>query len=812
VAQTSPALAVGSVDTGPVQEVVVTARKKAENLQDVPLSITAVTSQQLIATGATSLESITELSPGVTYTSFGAEANAQIIIRGISDNSGGYSTSQNVSVFLDGIYIKNPSAIDLAIGGVDRVEIVKGPVNTIYGRNAFMGAVNYVTKTPGDTIHIDAAYTAGTEGREVGEASISGPIIDGLLKGSIAGTYDTFDGLRDGVTHDYTNGHEKKDLLATLVLTPNSHITITPVFYHGDDFFTQPTTVSYASNCGVPGQTFLAGGDPYCGSLNKNQIGPYAAAYNPGAGAEGLDRRVNHLHVDAKFAYDFGTVDVLAGGNSIQTKNANEFDGSRYGTPFPTDTAAYAAANPSAFGPPGDGNGPTTLAESIFGAQTTEKDASIEGRYDSPQQYRVRVSFGGFYFYDVSSVFNTFGIYAPNVPPGYVLSTYFGPGTAAFYQTTNGQPNGSLLNYAKTGVEDKSGFVSGEVDLLKGPSYGVVTLGEELRYTNEDQKSSSTVGGGNYATASFGFTTSRTTLAWKPTPNYNVYFSAANGEKSGGFNSTAYSPLDATFAPETDWSYELGIKGNLFEHRLAYDVDVFHTDIDGLQQLSAPSAVKPNNPPVLVVKNFGTNTEDGIEAELKYDTGFGLVVGGGVALQDPRFGGQSYDSSDVGSCALIASCAPHLTYIKNVNGKPVVTTAADPIGVHVINLKGFRLPFASDETLNLNAEYRHPFEMYKFPDGHWFARIDYRYESKQYADLPNFSYYDARNVINLHLGIENRSWSVVGEILNATNDKTPIGGGYDSASNGILNATAEALATSVLPDSRTFSMRFAYHY
>ena len=92
--------------------------------------------------------------------------------------------------------------------------------------------------------------------------------------------------------------------------------------------------------------------------------------------------------------------------------------------------------------------------------------------------------------------------------------------------------------------------------------------------------------------------------------------------------------------------------------------NVFHTDIDGLQQLSAPSAIQPNDPPVLVVKNFGTNTEDGIEAEAEYKTDFGLVVGAAAALQDPRFGGGSYDSSDVGSCALIASCASRVTYVK----------------------------------------------------------------------------------------------------------------------------------------------------
>ena len=330
------AVAQSAVDSAPVQEVVVTARKKAENLQDVPLAITAVSSQELVATGATSVEDITQLSPGVTYTSFGAEANAQVIIRGVSDTSGGYSTSQNVSTFLDGIYIKNPSAIDLSLGGVDRVEIVKGPVSTTYGRNAFMGAINYVTSTPGNTLHADAAYTVGDHGRNVGYASVSGPIIDGVLKGSIAGTYDSYDGYdHDPVTHVYTNGHDKKDLLATLVFTPISQVTITPVFYHGDDFFTQPTEVSYKSNCGTPSSAFT--GNFYCGDLDKNQIGPYGSA-TPGGYSTGLTRRVNHLHVDAKYVGDFGTIDVLAGGNSITTESFTEFDATRFGLPFPANS------------------------------------------------------------------------------------------------------------------------------------------------------------------------------------------------------------------------------------------------------------------------------------------------------------------------------------------------------------------------------------------------------------------------------------------------------------------------------------------
>ena len=789
----TPVLAETTVDT--VAEVIVTSRKKAENLQDVPLAITAITAAQLEATGASGLEDISQLSPGVTYTSFGAQANAQVIIRGVSDTSGGYSTSQNVSTFFDGIYIKNPGAIDLSLGGVDRVEVVKGPVSATYGRNAFMGAVNYVTAVPGNTFHEYGDYTVGDHGRTKVEAGVSGPIIEGILRGSIAGTYDSLDGFQDSVTKAYSNGHDRKDVLVTLVFTPTNNITITPVFYHGDDFFTQPTTVSYKSNCGGPQGAFTGYGDTYCGDLGQNQIGPYVAANAPGSGASGLTRRVSHLHVDAKFDYDFGTIDVLAGGNAITTASSNEFDATRYGLPWPTVNAISGAA------------GPTTLAESLFGARSSENDTSLELRYDSPKQNRLRFSFGGYYFYNVSTISNTFGVYAPNVPAGYKLSSFFGPFVAGLYQTSSGQPNGSALNFAKSTVEDQSGFVSGEFDILKN-----LIIGEEIRTTDETQKLSQQLGGGNYLSAKFTPLTSRTTLTWKPTTDYTVYLSGANGEKSGGFNSTAYSPLDATFAPETDRSYELGIKTTLLDRRLQLNADVFHTDIKGLQQLSAPSAIAPNKPAVLVVKNFGTVNEDGFEAEAKYVTDFGLKLGAGIAIQNPRFGSSSYDTSDVLACANIAGCASKLVYVKNVNGAEVLTTSADPAAVHAINLKGNHLPFASDYTLNFNADYRHALETSLIHNAEMFFRVDYRLEGKQYAELPNFSYVGDRTVINLHAGIERGPWTATLALLNATDDKTPIGGGYDTAANGTLDAAGSATATSVLPDGRTFAAKFSYKY
>ena len=826
----APAFAQSATDTVGPQEVVVTARKKAENLQDVPLAITAITAQQLTATGTVDLSGITELSPGVTYSSFGAEANAQIIIRGISDTTEGAATSSNVSVFLDGIYIKNTSAIDLSLGGVDRVEVVKGPQSTTYGRNAFMGAVNYVTATPGNTLHADAAYTVGDHGRNVGYASVSGPIIDGILKGSISGTYDSFDGYdHDKVSGTYTNGHDKKDVLAKLVFTPIANLAITGVFYHGDDTFTQATDVSYAGNCGGP--DIITGNFKVfafqCGDLGKNQIGPYGAdvPYETG-----LTRRVNHFHVDAKYTSDYGTVDVLAGGNSITTESITEFDASRFGVPFGTTNATTGAA------------GPTVLAESEFGTYQTEQDASIEARYDSPQQYRARFSFGGYYYNDDSTIFNVYGVYAPsNVPAAYYIPAGATAGGVpagytlnSFAPTSNGKPTASF-NAAKSGISDTSEFVAGEFDILK-----TLTLSEELRALSEKVRSTNSsldgysnaaaLGGVNYQRAKFSPLTSRTTLSWKPTKNYNIYFSAANGEKSGGFNFGGLG-ADATFAPETDWSYELGVKSTLLDHHLTVNADVFHTDISGLQAYGAGSTPNAGGFTLAEIKNYGSVTEDGFELEAKYNTDFGLTLGGGLAIQDPRFGKNSFDTGDTYStgltdtphntnfgCAAIPSCAAsRLVYLQTSStGAQVVVPAGTAGAIQAINLKGLHLPFAADFTLNLNGEYRHPVT-WSYLDGYMpkaeaFARVDYRYEGKEYADVPNFAYVSPKNIVNLHAGIENYHWSVTLELLNATNDRTPIGAGLGSLANATEGAHYIATPEAYLPDGRTFSARFAFHY
>lgn len=773
----SPAAAQAAADTsasaGTIETVVVTARKKSEDLQSVPLSITALTAEQLTATSSTSIADIANLTPGLTFNGAGAQANESPVIRGLSDTSGGEATSSNVSIFLDGVYIANPSAIDLSLGGLARVEVVKGPVSGLYGRNAFTGAINYVTAPPTNEFHTDDAVTFGSDGRRIVEVGASGPIISDVLTGRFAGTYDHIDGtFKDPVSGVYGNGHDRLDFLASLNYTPDEHISITPVVYYGNDIFTSPVDVTYAQNCAI------GTSNSYCGDLGKNQIGPFLAS-NVGANVTGLTRHVVHVHDDNKFTYSFGTIDVLLGYNDIKTMSITEFDGTELGTTY----ALYLPGHNNPFA--GNPTVGTVHAKNFFGDQASERDTSVEARYDTPQDERFRVSLGGYYYFHIGTNNNTFGIDGTNIPAGTVLNFI-----AQNYVTTHGQ-SAALLNFARTRTEDYSGFAGFEFDILPN-----LTASGLIRYTSETQGQKSTACVSCNAT--FDSVTSNSSLTWKPTDRITAYISVANGEKSGGFNGAALGPADATFSPEKDWNYEIGAKTTLLDDHLKLNADVFHTDVSALQVIGPPSTAGAIG---LVVKNFGSLSADGFELESEYVDDSGINIGGGLAYTDPRFNAGSNDFSDGAACALIPSCA----------ASRLVTVG----GHSAVNLNGLAPPFESDWTFNATFGYHHALSI--LPGFDWFFRADYRYESKQYNTVDNFAYYGPRNNINLHAGVESENWTFTAYVLNLGNDKTPVTNlfngtlnGFDAPPVGVYGVNW--IPTSELPDGRTYAFRLAYHF
>ena len=158
-----------------LEEIVVTARKREELLQTVPLAITAFTSDDLTKRVARDMRDISALTPGFNFEDFGGFGNTAPVIRGATQIAG--STEQPVSFFLDGVYLPRSYVTDVGFAGIDRIEVVKGPQSARYGRNAFMGAVNYVTKKPTDEWKINGEGTWGNGRRLDGDLTISGPIV-----------------------------------------------------------------------------------------------------------------------------------------------------------------------------------------------------------------------------------------------------------------------------------------------------------------------------------------------------------------------------------------------------------------------------------------------------------------------------------------------------------------------------------------------------------------------------------------------------------------------------------------------------------
>ena len=195
----------GSADDG---EIVVTARRREENLLDVPIAITAISGQQLANSGAADITALAETVPNVTLEpSRGTNSTLSAFIRGIGQQDPVSGFEPGVGLYLDDVYLNRPQAAVLDIYDVERVEILRGPQGTLYGRNTVGGAVKYVTRRLGDTAHLNVRATYGSYNQADGVVSFSLPMGNTGLRfgGAIARL------TRDGFGTNLTTGAENYD-------------------------------------------------------------------------------------------------------------------------------------------------------------------------------------------------------------------------------------------------------------------------------------------------------------------------------------------------------------------------------------------------------------------------------------------------------------------------------------------------------------------------------------------------------------------------------------------------------------------------
>lgn len=165
-----------------IEEVVVTARKRAENLQDVPIAVSAFTKQTIEDAGIERPQDFINLTPNVTIVDTANAGDTQVTIRGITSTRDAEGTFAYV---VDGVLITNPNGFNQELFDIEQIEVLKGPQGALYGRNAVSGAILVTTKKPGDETEASIRVGAGSDGLLKTRASLSGSLSDSL-KGVIA--------------------------------------------------------------------------------------------------------------------------------------------------------------------------------------------------------------------------------------------------------------------------------------------------------------------------------------------------------------------------------------------------------------------------------------------------------------------------------------------------------------------------------------------------------------------------------------------------------------------------------------------------
>ncbi|MFZ4110424.1 MAG: TonB-dependent receptor [Polymorphobacter sp.] len=828
----TPGMAVGqTIDERPSDngEIVVTARKRAERLQDVPISIQALSGTEMERLGLKDLESVARFSPSLVFDRGANPEASTIAIRGLSPTRG----RPNAAILVDGIDVTS-EAIGSAGGGIllsqrlldlERVEVVRGPQSVQYGRSAFAGAIQYVTANPSDDLTATVSAEAGSHNRFAVRGSISGPVIEGLLGVRVAGAAWSEGGFyRDQALSARLGGGHGTGFAITALLTPASNLSFKGRLDYFDDSFRPAAQYLVRSNTGLINSanntalaTAVAGGVTsssafagYRGTIpDANQLGNPRYSPDPltGRSFEGSHREVMRATLVSTFDAGPATVTAWTGYTDGNFSNRQDFD-----------------QDAILVGPPGQQTDSASRSF-IADSNTLLKQFSQELRISTATNKPIRLTLGGLYWSEDSSrlsrtltvacaatIPECAGGAAGRIP---FINLVDDP---ASRRLRHGSVYGGLEWQAMPTVKfTVEGRYSWENERVIGSNCGLPTNRFGVRCGDPFATSaqvppvfgpSSLLGDGRTLAAAFAvpvtmrtknnFFTPRFIAEWKAGPDALLYASASKGVKPGGTSTLAAgawfdSDLDGDtdevhFGAETLWSYELGTKLGLFDNRLRLNLAGFLQRYADKQVVSQRST--PSGSPVAVIENAGKARVWGLEVDASVKITEGLNLGLAYTFLDTRytkfqiFTDTKSNIIDAGECVVVTI------------GKPVCQ----------VDLSGNQLEKSPRHSLVGTVSYVQPLtkSIRLFTEG------NFNYRSKRFVDQWNNRVLKGYSQTDIRLGLRTDRFEILGYINNLFDDDTVRSadtktGDVDRIGLGLSSASQVVLAT--LPEPRTYGLR-----
>ena len=670
-------------NTGGIDEIVVTAQRREENLQDVPISVSAFGAKQIEEKGLTEISRLEGLVPGFTFGRSGADARPAI--RGVRTESVDVNADTTIGLFIDGIYQSRSSQATLGFVDLERVEVQRGPQGTLYGRNTFGGNMSISTAQPDLTDYFGGADLTIGENNQVRISGFVNAALSDTVGLRIAGAYETSDGWVKNVNPAGGNlfDDDNKYIRGTLKLQPSENLTAVFKFDYarrggnGGSAFGYKLVGSYfhvpsnqqlfnatpvilntrggnrdgivdaplPTDQGIP---LFAAGDPY--SINNEYRGS-------------LDLRNTGLAANIAYEFDGVTLKSITGYSDFKTTRTQDtdFSSSRIGADYQFTSAKTFSQEIQLVS---NGSGPL---EYVVGAYYF-KD-KLNGTFINEQYVQVvpgdtrppAIRQAGGFYQEFRAETESLAAYAQ---ASYAITEKLKLTGGVRYtrdkkdfQFANanevlpfvgGAPLGTAITL-RTGNIPASSF--GVQGAPTNCTYVTVPLPQPgFRCLPAD---TTRFVGATFDTATFKKATWRLGLDYQLTDDSLLYASASTGFSSGGFNgSQAAAALGReTFAPQTVTAFEIGSKNRFANNSIQLNLSAFYNKYSALQE---QRQIPVGNTTLSIIENSGKARSYGTELEAIWKPVDALTLNASFAYLNAEYTKYDQVAAPFGTSILVA--------------------------------------------------------------------------------------------------------------------------------------------------------------
>ncbi|MCK9506250.1 MAG: TonB-dependent receptor [Porticoccaceae bacterium] len=628
-----------------LEEIIVTAQKRAQDLQDVAIAVTAIQGDELTNAGIDSQRALSMMTPNVVV-----NVNADYVapyIRGVGTQYANPGLEPSVGTYFNDVYISRASGGFMSFSDVERMEVLKGPQGTLYGRNTTGGAIRIITKDPTDYFEAGVGVTAGNYKQRGSDFYISGPLMENLngrLSGQIEqrdGYVDHVAGGRDMADRDQFILHSKLDWAATDRLNVKLDM----------DWFEKDDAESTAFQALFPGLPEQVGG-AFGGAIqdDHHEITDnvyYPNKYTAGGGQLRFDYEFDSFHFSAVSGYRYNK---FVGHADLDGTSAPLFDSK------------------------------TVLSKT----ESYSQEFQVVSTTDSRLQWQA----GVYYYFEKSR--HDFGMAGAFIDAdlGFPGSFVGGDGRV---DITSLAPYGQITYDITDEWELMLGLRYTDEEKKAKNDFYVTTVGSRITPNRPNIMTEHVP----EEKLSFTELNPKVMLSWRPSSDIMLYASYSEGFKSGGFNLPQPAPGAITqVEQELITSYELGWKTEF--NRLRFNGAIFYYELEDLQlQVTDASGG------ITSIRNAGDADVKGAEFDLVYAATENLMLGAGAGWQETKFG-------DVANGQYFVPCAQIPEYL--AKGMTLAAPTCENLGglgmqEFVGNLRGNDLPHAPKLTGYLRATY-----------------------------------------------------------------------------------------------------------